>query len=321
MFRTKEKVSRLVVCAGILSTFGSLVVPAIAHAADNPKGIPTSAEAFVVVEVDDGDSFFVATDDGEKQQVDLLGIDAPELKNSGDECFAREAADALASLIPADSTVYLEDEDVDDEDHAWLRDVWVEGKDGGKAALLNTKLVREGFAGSDLDDDEEGKYSDRISDAEDNAKDAKRGLWGACGGVHKKIVPTPTPTPSVEEIKAQYVPLADVREMAIRPGGMMGQKLYFYGTIRTIEVATPGYAFTLGDQDPQQYAVGIQVEVVAPDGTTEYVSIGFDGDTSGMYEGTYVLVYGTLVDTRSGTNALGGTISQPLVAAQYVEFA
>jgi hypothetical protein len=223
--------------------------------------------------------------------------------------------------LPVDSTVYLEDEDVDDDDGHWLRDVWVEGKDGGKAALLNTKLVREGYAGNTVHNKDDGKYFERLSDAQDNAKDAGRGLWGVCGGVHKKILPTPTPTPSVEEIKAQYAPLADVREMAIRPGGMMGQKIFFYGTIRTIQVASPGYVFTLGDNDPKAYTVGIQVEVVAPDGTTEYVSIGYDGDTTGMYEGTYVLVYGTLVDTRSGTNALGGTISQPLVDAQFVEFA
>jgi endonuclease YncB( thermonuclease family) len=321
MFRTKEKVSRLVVCAGILSTFGSLVVPAIAHAADNPKGIPTSAEAFVVVEVDDGDSFFVATDDGEKQQVDLLGIDAPELKNSGDECFAREAADALASLIPADSTVYLEDEDVDDEDHAWLRDVWVEGKDGGKAALLNTKLVREGFADNTIHNDEDGKYFERLSDARNSAKDADHGFWGACGGVHKKIVPTPTPTPSVEEIKAQYVPLADVRELAIRPGGMMGQKILFYGTILTIDVAPPGYVYTLGDSDGHEYGVEMQVTVAASDGTTEVVFVGADGDTTGMFEGSWVAVYGTVVDTQTFQNGLGGMVTQPLVAAEFVELA
>jgi endonuclease YncB( thermonuclease family) len=316
----KEEVSLLIVCAGILSTVGSYAGLSTTLAAETPKGIPNSAVAFTVVEPIDGDSFFVGTDDGDEQQVDLLGIDAPELKK--DECFAQESADRLASLLPVDSTVYLEqEEDVDDEGDGWLRDVWVEGKDGGKAALLNTKLVREGFAGNTTQNEDEGKYFERLSDAQDNAKDAGRGLWGVCGGIHKKIVPTPTPTPSVEEIKAQYAPLADVRELAIRPGGMMGQKIFFYGTILTINVAQPGYVFTLGDSDEQPYGVEMQVTVAAPDGTTETVFVGADVDTSGMFEGSWVVVYGTVVDTQTFQNALGGYISQPLVAAEFVELA
>jgi endonuclease YncB( thermonuclease family) len=320
MIWKRAKVSRLVVCAGILSTIGSFVGLSTTLAADNPKGIPASAVAFTVVELIDGDSFFVGTDDGDEQQVDLLGVDAPETKK--DECFAQESADILVSLLPVDLTVYLEEEvDVEDEDDSWLRDVWVEGKDGGKAALLNTKLVREGFAGTTIDSEEDGKYFERLSDAQDNAKDADRGLWGACGGIHKKIVPTPTPTPSVEEIKAQYAPLADVRELAIRPGGMMGQKIFFYGTIKTIGVAPPGYFFTLGDTNEMEYGVQLQGDVAAPDGTTEYVFVGFDGDTAGMFEGSWVIVYGTVVDTQTFQNALGGNVSQPLVAAEFVELA
>src|SRR5215211_1669808 len=114
MFWKEEAVSRLIVCAGIVGTFGSVIGVPTALAADNPKGIPASAVGFTVVEHLDGDSFFVGMDDGEKQQVDLLGIDTPELKKN--ECFDQQSANYLISLIPVHSTVYLEEEEQVDDD-------------------------------------------------------------------------------------------------------------------------------------------------------------------------------------------------------------
>jgi hypothetical protein len=128
----------------------------------------------------------------------------------------------------------------------------------------------------------------------------------------------PTPTPTLDEQIAAYPPLADVRELAIRPGGMIGQKVAFSGTIKTIHVASPGKEFALGDDNPQPFQVQMQVEVPAPDGTSEYVFVGYNGDTTGMYEGTGVSVYGKVVGTQTFTNALGGGVTQPLVAADIV---
>jgi endonuclease YncB( thermonuclease family) len=309
----------------IFAVLSAMLIPLSADAASNPKGIPASAVAFSVKDHIDGDSFHVGTDDGEEQRVDLVGIDAPELNRSRPECYAKESADRLATLLPKGSTVYLEDEEIDDDDKAWKRDVWIEGKEGGKATLLNTKLVREGFAGYEESGDHDLKYADRLSTAEDDAREDGRGLWDECGGIHEKVPPTPTPvptpTPSDEEIKAQYVPLADVRELAIRPGGMMDQKIFFYGTIQTIGVAPPGYVYTLGDSDEHAYGAQLQVSIAAPDGSSEFVFVGFNGDTAGMFEGSWVVVYGTVVDTETFQNALGGYVSQPLVAAEFVELA
>ncbi|HET7092876.1 MAG TPA: hypothetical protein VFI22_05340 [Thermomicrobiales bacterium] len=128
----------------------------------------------------------------------------------------------------------------------------------------------------------------------------------------------PTPTPTLDEQIAAYPPLADVRELAIRPGNMVGQKITFSGTIKTIRVADPGKVFMLGNDAPAGYGVALQVAVAAPDGTNEWVFVGYDGDTTGMFEGTWVSVYGTVVGTESGTNAFGGSITQPLVAADIV---
>lgn len=128
----------------------------------------------------------------------------------------------------------------------------------------------------------------------------------------------PTPTPTFEEQVAGHVPLADVRDLAIRTGDYFGDQIIFSGTILSIGVAPEGRVFGLGDLDEQQYSAQMQVTVPAPDGTTEVVYVGYNGDTSGMFEGTWVTVYGTVVDYQSGVNRLGGQITQPLVAAEFV---
>ncbi len=51
-----------------------------------------------VVAVVDGDTLRVRVD-GRTERVRLIGIDTPEL--AGDQCFAREAADAMTSLVGA----------------------------------------------------------------------------------------------------------------------------------------------------------------------------------------------------------------------------
>lgn len=311
----------------VVTLLGTLFGPLGALAATTPEGVPKSATAYTVYQHIDGDSFYVENGD-ERQQVDLLGIDAPETNKQGGECFAQEALEHVKKLAPEDSTVYLETEgpDTDIDGKSWPRDVWIEGKDSKKATLLNTKLVRDGYASYD-DDADAKKYDERISAAEKDAKKARKGIWDFCGGPREKFVPTPTPaptqtpTPSAEEIKSQYVPLADVRELAIRPGGMMGQKIFFYGTVLSINVASPGRVFVLGDNDPKEYGVEMQVTVSAPDGSTEVVFVGSDGETTGMFEGSWVVVYGTVVDSQTFQNALGGYVSQPLVAAQFVELA
>lgn len=58
---------------------------------------------------------------------------------------------------------------------------------------------------------------------------------------------------------------------------------------------------------------------IRPDGYDNNFLIGFDGDTSGIYEGSYVCVWATVVDTASFTNAFGGTISNTLFDAEFVE--
>jgi len=130
---------------------------------------------------------------------------------------------------------------------------------------------------------------------------------------------TPTPTLTMSQWKAAYPELADVREIVIRPGPLMGQKMSFRGEIATIRVAREGYIFKLGDETERQFQARLQVEVETPEGTSETLVVGYNGDTRGMFERTHVAVYGTLVDQETFTNAFGGKITQPLIAADLVE--
>jgi hypothetical protein len=56
------------------------------------------------------------------------------------------------------------------------------------------------------------------------------------------------------------------------------------------------------------------------DGGSEAAVIVFQGDSTGIYEGTWITVYGTVEGTFEGTNAFGGTISQPLIRADIVDW-
>lgn len=133
--------------------------------------------------------------------------------------------------------------------------------------------------------------------------------------------PTPTPTPTLDEIVADYPVIPDIRELAIRPGDLVGEKLAFSGTVTTIRVAAPGNSFVLGDADPVAAEVTIQVSVVALDGSSEVVFVGYTGDTEGIFEGSFVSVYGTVNGTQTFENLYGGGVTQPLVIAELVTLA
>ncbi|MGH2548062.1 MAG: thermonuclease family protein, partial [Thermomicrobiales bacterium] len=153
-----------------------------------PVGVPNGAVKATVTGFIDGDSIKVSLN-RQGTVVELAGLDAPD---SG-ECVGEEAAQRLKSLIPKPTTVYLQESGVADGKEV-TRFVWVLGKEGGKAYLLNTKLVREGYAGvSDVH--AINRYGDRIEDSELDAKEAGKGLWGKCEGLHQLLPPPPTPSP------------------------------------------------------------------------------------------------------------------------------
>jgi endonuclease YncB( thermonuclease family) len=307
------KIGRVVLLMSVLLGLLQFMVPVV-FAQETPAGVPKGAEAATVSAVANGGTISVVLSDGSSRNVGLIGVSAPEVltATTPGQCYGAESRSYLESLAVPGSVVYLEkDSKIQEKDETLLRFVWIVPADGGKAFLVNTKMVRDGYAdvgqgGSD------SKYADRLSDAESKAKDGDRGAWGVCGQMHKENPQSP------EQVKAQYEPV-DIRDVSVRPGTYLDKKIMFSGSVLSINVARPGYGYEMGDSNPDFYSTSMQVTVAAIDGSTEVINIGYNGDTAGFFEGSYVTVYGRVVDTDTFSNLYGGTVSLPLVAADMVE--
>lgn len=128
------------------------------------------ATAAVVEYVHDGDTLFLA--DGRK--VRLLGINAPEIGDNR-ECYGDEATEALRALLPAGSKVLVAS-DVEPLDQ-YGRSLLFVYTDAG--LNVNLELVAEGAATVEMYEPNV-LLRDRLHSAEDAARDAGLGLWGAC---------------------------------------------------------------------------------------------------------------------------------------------
>jgi micrococcal nuclease len=127
----------------------------------------------------DGDT--IEIENGEK--VRYIGIDTPEIVDPRKpvQCFGAEASKKNKELVEG-KMVRLE-KDVTDKDKygRLLRYVWVDNLStgSGQALFVNLELVKQGFATSSTYPPNV-KYQKEFLAAEKEAKESKRGLWGAC---------------------------------------------------------------------------------------------------------------------------------------------
>jgi hypothetical protein len=116
------------------------------------------------------------------------------------------------------------------------------------------------------------------------------------------FTPTPTNTPTFEEaLGAEYAEV-DVRELEIRGDDYIGESIRLRGQIFNI------------------MADGVQIWVQSPSGRVA-VAIAMEPSDlpEGVYENSYITVYGIGGGTVEGENAFGGTVSQPLLFAIHVQ--
>lgn len=135
-------------------------------------GAGTVVPALAVARVIDGDT--IALENGKR--VRLLQIDAPE---AGGECFAAKSTNELRSALPAGTEVRLRaDSRLDRTDRygRLLRYVFA------GSSNVNLMLVKRGAAAPYFYFGERGRYATTLMTAARSAKNAKRGLWGACRG-------------------------------------------------------------------------------------------------------------------------------------------
>lgn len=139
-------------------------------------GAPTGTTA-TVVRIVDGDTIVVRVE-GADERVRLTGIDTPETVDPRKpvQCFGREASAHLRELLPVGTPVVLVS-DVEPQDRfgRWLRYVYRASDN----AFINLALVDDGYA-------RVYTYPPNVAHAQDfraaerRARDAGRGLWGAC---------------------------------------------------------------------------------------------------------------------------------------------
>jgi micrococcal nuclease len=133
-------------------------------------GGTAASQAGRVAGVPDGDT--IRLEDG--RRIRLVQIDAPEREG---ECFGARAAAILAALLPAGTPIELErDPALDDVDRfgRLLRYVLRDG------TSVNLELVDRGAAAPYFYRGERGRQAGALLAAARRARDARRGLWGAC---------------------------------------------------------------------------------------------------------------------------------------------
>jgi micrococcal nuclease len=148
-----------------------LVLAAAACSAEHETGAAGGGEGAVVERIADGDTLSLESGD----RVRLVQIDATELGEG--ECYSEEATGALDKLAPPGTRVRLEaDPSLDQVDQygRLLRYVHVGDRN------VNLELVRRGAAAPYFFHGEHGRYASELENAGEAARDAGRGMWGAC---------------------------------------------------------------------------------------------------------------------------------------------
>ncbi|HZA29545.1 MAG TPA: thermonuclease family protein [Gammaproteobacteria bacterium] len=146
----------------------------------------------LVVRVIDGDTMEVDRAGG-RINLRYIGIDTPESVAAGQPvaCFALEATNRNKELVEGKTVILEKDVSETDQFGRLLRYVYLE--DG---RMVNELLVVEGFAlASSFPPDV--KHQARFTTAQQEAREARRGLWGpACEPTPTAVPPTPPPPPA-----------------------------------------------------------------------------------------------------------------------------
>jgi micrococcal nuclease len=136
-----------------------------------------AASAGQVIKVVDGDTIRVRTAAG-TERVRLIGVDTPETvkPNTPVQCFGRAASAEAHRLLDGRRVRLVQDVEARDRYGRLLAYVY-RTPDG---LFVNAELARRGFA-RQLTIPPNVRFADRFGALVAQARDAGRGLWGACG--------------------------------------------------------------------------------------------------------------------------------------------
>lgn len=133
-------------------------------------------ERVLVTEVVDGDTIKVTGD----RTVRFVGIDTPETVDPRRPvgCFGKEASSETKNLLTGKMVILQKDISEKDKYNRLLRLIYLP-LDDGQTLFVNDYLVRMGFA-KNYRYPPDIKYDAQFKQAESDAKQNLRGLWGKC---------------------------------------------------------------------------------------------------------------------------------------------
>lgn len=133
-------------------------------------------EKALVTKVVDGDTIVV----NDKTTVRFVGIDTPETVDPRRPvgCFGKEASNETKSLLTGKEVILQKDVSDTDKYNRILRYVFLP-LENGQILFVNDYLVRVGFA-QVYTYPPDVKFDEEFRQAETEAREAKRGLWGRC---------------------------------------------------------------------------------------------------------------------------------------------
>lgn len=144
--------------------------------ATNSATYGIEGEQALVSKVVDGDT--IELENG--WTVRLIGIDTPETVDPRRPvgCFGKEASNKAKSLLSGKVVILQKDVSETDKYGRLLRYVFLPVEEG-QLLFVNDYLVREGFA-KVLTYPPDVKYNEQFRQAETEARENQRGLWGVC---------------------------------------------------------------------------------------------------------------------------------------------
>lgn len=133
-------------------------------------------ERALVTKVVDGDTIVV----NNKDAIRFIGIDTPETVDPRRSvgCFGKEASNKVKELLTDKVVILQKDVSETDKYKRLLRYIFLP-LPNGQTLFVNDYLVREGF-GKVLTYPPDVKFNEQFRQAEREAKEGNRGLWGAC---------------------------------------------------------------------------------------------------------------------------------------------
>ncbi len=156
------------------SSVSEAMLPSSSSSSSEVSGL--EGERTLVTKVVDGDTIEVLGG----RKVRLLGVDTPETVDprKSVQCFGKEASNKTKELLNGKEVILQKDVSETDKYKRLLRFVFLPLKDGNYL-FIDDYLIREGY-GKVLTIPPDVKYADQFLEAQIQARESKKGLWGSC---------------------------------------------------------------------------------------------------------------------------------------------